>query len=130
MIDIDCTYCGKPFSIKMDNGIYSYTSTSATGKTYAANILKKLDYDNVFVLEYSGDSNKLSGDILSMQNKHYDLIYIDRASLIVDKELFYILLELSKNATVVMDFKYMPKYMLKYTEVASIYCGVKGVKIT
>jgi hypothetical protein len=114
----------------MENGVYSYTSTGGTGKTYVANILKKIGDSRVCVVEYNSDENVLEDELERMKRECYDLIYFDRADLIITKEIFEDLVEIGKRATVILDCKEIPDYMDDYIKVASIYYGKKGVRVS
>ena len=102
--------------INLENGIYTFTDYSATGKTRLFNLLKSYKQDNLPILLYTY-SDFLDNRIIN-PNNNYKLVLIDRYDMFrgnFEQEL----LELSKKAIVIVD----SKEFLEFTEFDNM-CGI------
>jgi broad-specificity NMP kinase len=129
MINIKEKLYGRQFSIKLDNGIYVFTTLGGTGKTYVADILEDLKLKNVLVIKYTNNNDILNSELESACSGKYDLVYMDRTDMYMNEHIFNMLISISETSTIVMDLKERPDYAYEKLDIASIYYGKEGVRI-
>jgi hypothetical protein len=129
MINISMEAYGRPFSIKLKSGIYVFPTIGGTGKSYAADLLKAMQLENVLVVEYSKNKRIMENMLAEACSGKYDLVYMDRTDRYMNEDLFDDLLTISGNTTIVLDMKKRPDYTYGKMRISSIYFGKEGVDV-
>lgn len=100
------TDCYPNIIIHKPDGVYTFDTESATGKTYLASLINRYRiYYNIRSFTYSDIQLDLNTVILFLQHNVYDLVMFDRADLYPDffKEFTQLI---TKHKLVLIDSKY------------------------
>lgn len=130
MVNISEMILGKPFSIKLDNGLYIFTSEGGTGESYVADILNELMLNNVRVIRYDTNKSIIPKSLQdACGDESIDLVYLDRAGMYIDESLLSLMLNVADHKTFIMDLKARPNYIKGKYHIASLYFGEKGIEV-
>jgi hypothetical protein len=131
MIYLETIYMGKKLLINKNNGIYGFIPDSGKGKIYVYYLLEKLGINDMALVTYHNDTEKIAREIelATDDTKQYRLIYLDRADMYMTEELYNKLLKLSKHTTIMMNLKGIPEYAEHTLSVVTVYCDDTEIRV-